>query len=89
MENAEDRPVPQGAAPRLRSSLSGLRLDEVTGRLAEISTSRDQLHNLLDAVIGVARGLELSAKLRSVVEAAVALLMPSTARSASSVRTAR
>jgi signal transduction histidine kinase len=62
---------------RLSRGLSALRLDEllheVTDRLAEIAASRDQLHGLLDAVVGVASGLELPATLRRIVEAAVTL----------------
>jgi signal transduction histidine kinase len=63
---------------RLSSGLSSLRLNEllheVTDRLAEIAASRDQLHGLLDAVVGVASGLELPATLRRIVAAAVALV---------------
>jgi signal transduction histidine kinase len=63
---------------RPSSGLSSLRLNEllheVTDRLAEISSSRDQLHGLLDAVVGVASGLELPATLRRIVTAAVALV---------------
>ena len=63
---------------RPSSRLSGLRLDElireVTDRLAEISASRQQLHGLLDAVVGVASGLELPATLRRIVAAAVELV---------------
>ena len=58
--------------------LSGLRLPElrheVTDRLAEIATSQDVLHGLLDAVVVVASGLELPATLRRIVEAAVRLV---------------
>jgi signal transduction histidine kinase len=63
---------------RLSSGLSAMRLNEllheVTDRLAEIASSRDQLHGLLDAVVGVASGLELPATLRRIVAAAVALV---------------
>jgi signal transduction histidine kinase len=63
---------------RFRSALSGLRLNEllheVTERLDEIAASRDQLHGLLDAVVGVASGLELAATLRRIVDAAVRLV---------------
>ncbi len=66
------------ATERLSSGLSTLRLDEllheVTDRLAQIAASRDQLHGLLDAVVGVASGLELAATLRRIVEAAVTLV---------------
>jgi signal transduction histidine kinase len=66
------------AGERLSSGLSTLRLDEllheVTDRLVEIAASRDQLHGLLDAVVGVASGLELPATLRRIVEAAVTLV---------------
>jgi hypothetical protein len=60
-----------------RLTLSGLRLDEllaeVQERLVEIAASRDQLHALLDAVVAVGTGLDLSATLRHIVEAAVRL----------------
>ena len=63
---------------RLSSGLSSLRLNEllheVTDRLTEIAAGRDQLHGLLDAVVGVASGLELSATLRRIVDAAVVLV---------------
>jgi signal transduction histidine kinase len=49
-------------------------LHEVGGRLTQIAASRDQLHGLLDAVVGVASGLELPATLRRIVEAAVSLV---------------
>lgn len=59
------------------SGLSGLRLNEllheVTDRLTEIADSRDTLHGLLDAVVGVAGDLDLPATLRRIVEAAVRL----------------
>jgi signal transduction histidine kinase len=68
--------VPDGQ--RFRSALSGLRLTEllteVTDRLAEIAATQDQLHGLLDAVVGVASGLELPATLRRIVGAAVRLV---------------
>jgi signal transduction histidine kinase len=68
--------VPDGQ--RFRSALSGLRLtellNEVTERLVEIAATRDQLHGLLDAVVGVASGLELPATLRRIVGAAVRLV---------------
>ena len=63
---------------RLGGALSGLRLTEllheVTERLAEIGAAQDQLHGLLDAVVGVAGGLELPATLRRIVAAAVRLV---------------
>ncbi|HEV7655555.1 MAG TPA: GAF domain-containing protein [Mycobacteriales bacterium] len=66
-----------GGGGRLRTALSGLRLPEllheVTERLAEISASQDKLHGLLEAVVGIAGGLELPATLRRIVEAAVEL----------------
>ena len=65
-------------AERLSTGLSTMRLSEllreVTDRLSEIAASRDQLHGLLDAVVAVASGLELSATLRRIVEAAVTLV---------------
>ena len=63
---------------RFRDALSGLRLNEllheVSERIAEIAASQDQLHGLLDAVVGVAGGLELPATLRRIVDAAVRLV---------------
>ena len=47
---------------------------KVTDRLSEIAASRDQLHGLLDAVVAVASGLELSSTLRRIVAAAVTLV---------------
>jgi two-component system, NarL family, sensor histidine kinase DevS len=68
--------VPDGQ--RFRSALSGLRLTEllteVSDRLEEIAATQDQLHSLLDAVVGVAGGLELPATLRRIVGAAVRLV---------------
>jgi signal transduction histidine kinase len=65
-------------AERFSPVLSGLRLNEllheVTERLEEIAASQDKLHGLLDAVVGVAGGLELPATLRRIVEAAVRLV---------------
>jgi signal transduction histidine kinase len=63
---------------RFSSALSGLRLNELlreaTERLAVIVASQDKLHGLLDAVVGIASGLELPATLRRIVEAAVELV---------------
>ena len=63
---------------RLSAGLSTLRLSEllreVTDRLTEIAASRDQLHGLLDAVVAVASGLELSSTLRRIAAAAVTLV---------------
>ncbi|MFL6127912.1 MAG: GAF domain-containing protein [Mycobacteriales bacterium] len=77
MENRTDGSTP-APGERLSSGLSSLRLNEllheVTDRLTEIAAGRDQLHGLLDAVVGVASGLELAATLRRIVEAAVALV---------------
>jgi signal transduction histidine kinase len=68
--------VPDGQ--RFTNALSGLRLtellNEVTDRLVEIAATRDQLHGLLDAVVGVASGLELPATLHRIVGAAVRLV---------------
>jgi signal transduction histidine kinase len=67
---------PAGSPAGLR--LSALRLDdllgEVTDRLAQIAAGRDQLHGLLDAVVGIASGLDLPATLRRIVEAATVLM---------------
>jgi signal transduction histidine kinase len=58
--------------------LSALRLDELLGevgeRLTQIAASRDQLHGLLDAVVGIAGGLDLAATLKRIVSAATELM---------------
>jgi GAF domain-containing protein len=68
----------EDGAQRRAGVLSGLRLDEllaeVSDRIAEIGASRDQLRGLLDAVVGVARGLDLPTTLRRVVQTAVELV---------------
>ena len=73
-----DVPTPPAAGGQVSEGLPGLRLDEllteVSDRLAEISATRDQLHGLLDAVVGIAGGLELPATLRRIVEAATRLV---------------
>jgi signal transduction histidine kinase len=60
------------------AGLSALRLDEllaeVTERLGQIASRRDQLHGLLDAVMAVGAGLELPATLRRIVQAATELV---------------
>jgi len=65
-------------AGQVTAGLSALRLDEllaeVTDRLAQIASRRDQLHSLLDAVVAVGGGLELPATLRRIVEAATELV---------------
>jgi signal transduction histidine kinase len=67
-----------GSNERLAAGLSALRLDEllveVTDRLTQITSRRDQLHGLLDAVVAVGGGLELPATLRRIVEAATELV---------------
>jgi signal transduction histidine kinase len=67
-----------GGAGQVSARLSALRLDEllaeVTDRLAQIASRRDQLHGLLDAVVAVGGGLELPATLRRIVQAATELV---------------
>lgn len=68
-----------GGEPRPEASaLAGLRLDEllheVQDRLAEIVTTRDRVQGLLEAVLAVARGLELDSTLRRIVVAATDLV---------------
>jgi signal transduction histidine kinase len=71
-------PDASGDGAPLRTALSGLRLPEllheVTERLAEISATQDKLHGLVEAVVGIAVGLELPATLRRIVGAAVELV---------------
>ncbi|MER5673615.1 sensor histidine kinase [Pseudonocardia alni] len=58
--------------------LAGLRLDqliaEVQERLAEIASTRRRTQQLLDAVLGVAAGLELDTTLARIVQSAVDLV---------------
>ena len=58
--------------------LAGLRLDhliaEVQERLAEIASTRRRTQRLLDAVLGVAAGLELDTTLQRIVQSAVDLV---------------
>ncbi|ALE72675.1 histidine kinase [Pseudonocardia sp. EC080610-09] len=58
--------------------LSGLRLDQLIGevqdRLGEIAGTRRRMQRLLDAVLGVAAGLELDATLERIVQSAVDLV---------------
>ncbi|GAA4979421.1 two-component system sensor histidine kinase DosT [Pseudonocardia tropica] len=58
--------------------LAGLRLDQLIGevqdRLAEIASTRRRTQRLLDAVLGVAAGLELDTTLERIVQSAVDLV---------------
>ncbi|KNB53155.1 GAF domain-containing protein [Streptomyces caatingaensis] len=49
-------------------------LDEVQARLDAARGTRDRVHNLLEAVLSVGRGLELEQVLRGIIEAAVVLV---------------
>ncbi|WP_171165516.1 GAF domain-containing protein [Streptomyces sp. I05A-00742] len=49
-------------------------LDEVQARLEAARGTRDRVHNLLEAVLSVGRGLELEQVLRGIIEAAVVLV---------------
>jgi signal transduction histidine kinase len=73
-----DSAVPTQRSDSPSSGLPTLRLDEllhqVTDRLSEIAATRDQLHGLLDAVMAVASGLDLSATLRRIVDSAITLV---------------
>ncbi len=68
----EPRTSPMGAP------LAGLRLDELLDelrdRLTEITTTRDRLQGLLNAVIAVGAGLELEGTLQRIVQTAVDLV---------------
>lgn len=71
--------TPGGAEPgELARLLSGLRLDQLIGevqeRLGEIASTRRRMQKLLDAVLGVAAGLELDATLERIVRSAVDLV---------------
>ncbi|WP_372405309.1 GAF domain-containing protein [Streptomyces luteireticuli] len=68
MENTGARAV---RLPQLR--LDEL-LDEVQARLETARGTRDRVHNLLEAVLSVGRGLELEQVLRGITEAAVVLV---------------
>ena len=65
------RPKPSVALPQLR--LDEL-LDELQARLDAARGTRDRVHSLLEAVLSVGRELDLAQVLRSIVEAAVALV---------------
>lgn len=72
---------PSGSSPRIHditAPLSGLRLDEllaeVQQRLADLVGTRDRLQGLLDAVVGIAAGLEIDATLERIVSAATQLV---------------
>jgi len=60
------------------SPLAGMRLtgwlQEVQDRLAAVTRTRARVHDLLDAFLGVAAGLELDTTLRKIVEAATGLV---------------
>lgn len=72
---------PSQSSPRIHditAPLSGLRLDEllaeVQERLADLVGTRDRLQGLLDAVVGIAAGLEIDATLERIVSAATQLV---------------
>ncbi|MFG2309204.1 GAF domain-containing protein [Streptomyces sp. NPDC048566] len=65
------RPKPSVALPQLR--LDEL-LDELQARLDAARGTRDRVHSLLEAVLSVGRELDLEQALRSIVEAAAALV---------------
>ncbi|MGW7517725.1 GAF domain-containing protein [Streptomyces sp. NPDC054796] len=60
-----------GSIPRLR--LDEL-LEELERRISTVRGTQDRLHGLLEAVLSVGRGLEVSQVLRQIVEAAVVLV---------------
>lgn len=74
MGDTESDPV----SGELARMLSGLRLDQLIGevqdRLGQIATARWRMQKLLDAVLGVAAGLELDATLERIVQSAVDLV---------------
>jgi signal transduction histidine kinase len=77
-ESSAPHPGAGGDLGEVSAGLSALRLDEliaeVTERLAQLTSRRDQLRTLLDAVVAVGSGLELPATLRRIVQAATELV---------------
>ncbi|MCZ7462013.1 sensor histidine kinase [Streptomyces sp. WMMC940] len=61
----------EGRVPRLRFDEL---LEELQVRIDEVRGTRDRLNGLLEAVLSVGRGLDLSQVLREIVEAAVVLV---------------
>jgi len=62
---------PERRLPKLR--LDEL-LDELQSRIDDMRGTQDRVHNLLEAVLSVGRGLDLPQVLRGIVEAAVVLV---------------
>jgi signal transduction histidine kinase len=60
------------------AALSGMRLtellDEVQQRLADLRRTQERVQHLLDAFLSISQGLDLTATLRRIVEAALALV---------------
>ncbi|MEW2611171.1 GAF domain-containing protein [Streptomyces sp. NPDC047880] len=71
MENAEEAREARVRLPQLR--LDEL-LEELQARLDAARGTRDRVHSLLEAVLSVGRELDLEQALRSIVEAAAALV---------------
>ncbi len=71
MENAEEAHEARVRLPQLR--LDEL-LEELQARLDAARGTRDRVHSLLEAVLSVGRELDLEQALRSIVEAAAALV---------------
>ncbi|MBT3150509.1 GAF domain-containing protein [Streptomyces sp. CHD11] len=71
MENTEEVPEARVRLPQLR--LDEL-LEELQARLDAARGTRDRVHSLLEAVLSVGRELDLEQALRSIVEAAAALV---------------
>src|SRR3954447_14244541 len=67
-----DRPS-LGLTPLSRVRLDEL-LQEMLDRVGEVVTSRERLHALLDAVVGIGSDLDLRSTLRRIVEAACQLV---------------
>ena len=82
-EAADEEPGSSGAGQgrgtgQGRGAVPRLRLDELLGelqqQLAEIVKTRDRMQGLVDAMLGVASGLELESTLRRIVSAAIDLV---------------
>ena len=63
----------EGAGPLPRMQLDGL-LEELQVRIDAVRGTRDRIHSLLEAVLSVGRGLDLSQVLQRIVESAMVLV---------------
>ena len=66
-DDAAKRPHGRPTAPQLQ-------LDDLQAQVGRVRATRDQIHTLLDAVLGVGSDLDLDAVLRRITESAVTLV---------------